>query len=166
MEQEVQQTLQDHPTPRECPPSRLFVLPYAQPYVLQWRHSSRRRAIQATVQQRFWWPLMAADTRKFVAVCSVCTHSKFSDRAPAGLLHPLPIPSHPYSHIAMDFDTDLPPSEGSTTILTILDRFSKAIHFVPLVTLPSALETTNLLILNVFASMVSPRTFCQTRVPS
>uniref|UniRef100_A0A8C5MLT5 Uncharacterized protein n=1 Tax=Leptobrachium leishanense TaxID=445787 RepID=A0A8C5MLT5_9ANUR len=38
----------------------------------------------------------------------------------------------------MDFIVDLPPSEGNTTILTVIDRFSKMAHFVPLKKLPSS----------------------------
>lgn len=40
------------------------------------------------------------------------------------------------SHIAMDFVTGVPLSEVSTTILKIIDRFSKAVHFVPLCKFP------------------------------
>ena len=50
----------------------------------------------------------------------------------------------------MDFVTGLPPSDGNTVVLTIIDCFSKAVHFVPLSKLPSALETANLLVLQVF----------------
>lgn len=50
----------------------------------------------------------------------------------------------------MDFVTGLPPSEGNTTILTIVDSFSKAVHFLPLPKPPSALETANFLVQNVF----------------
>lgn len=53
-------------------------------------------------------------------------------------------------HIAVDFVTGLPPSDGNTTILTIIDRFSKSIHFVSLPKLLSALETTILLIRHIF----------------
>lgn len=50
----------------------------------------------------------------------------------------------------MDFVTGLPPSEGNTTILTVVERFAKAVHFIPLPKLPSALETADLLVLHVF----------------
>lgn len=43
-------------------------------------------------------------------------------------------------------------SEGNTVILTIIDQFSKAVHFVPLPKLPSASETTN-----SYPCLLSPR---------
>lgn len=55
-----------------------------------------------------------------------------------------------WSHIAVDFVTGLPSSSGNTTILTIIDRFSKAAHFVALTKLPTALETAQLLTQHVF----------------
>ena len=50
----------------------------------------------------------------------------------------------------MDFVTGLPPSKGNTTILTVVDRFSKMAHFVPLTKLPSAKETAEQVLLHVF----------------
>ncbi|KAI2647040.1 Transposon Tf2-6 polyprotein [Labeo rohita] len=44
----------------------------------------------------------------------------------------------------------LPPSRGFTVILTVVDRFSKAVHFVPLPKLPSAKETAQLVIDHIF----------------
>lgn len=98
---------------------------------------------------------MVADTRAFVSTCSVCALGKSSHGPPAGMLCPLPIPGRPWSHIALDFVTGLPQSQGNTTILTIVDRFSKAVHFVALPKLPTAHETAGrgpaeLLVLHVF----------------
>ncbi len=76
--------------------------------------------------------------------------SKSSHQLPAGLLQPLPIPQRPWSHIAIDFNTDLPLSRGHTTILTVIDRFSKACRLIPLPKLPTALETTGSLCDHVF----------------
>lgn len=70
--------------------------------------------------------------------------------APADLLQPLPVPSCPWSHIALDFVTGLPPSQGNSVILTAVGRISKAVHFVALAKLPSAKETADLLMANVF----------------
>lgn len=103
---------------------------------------------QALIQQHFWWPSKASDVR--TTACTVCAYNKSSQRPPAGLLQPLPIPLRPWSHIVVDFITGLPPSEENGTILTIVDCFSKAAHFIPLPKLPTALETGNLLITHVF----------------
>lgn len=69
---------------------------------------------------------------------------------PSGLLQPLPIPPRPWSHIALDFVTGLPPSEVNDTVLRVVDHFSKAVHFVSLPKLPTTLETANLLVQHVF----------------
>ncbi len=61
-----------------------------------------------------------------------------SHRSPQGLLHPLSIPHRPWSHLSMDFITGLPLSQGNTTILVVVDRFSKAARFIPQPKLPTA----------------------------
>uniref|UniRef100_A0A4W6DDB3 Integrase catalytic domain-containing protein n=1 Tax=Lates calcarifer TaxID=8187 RepID=A0A4W6DDB3_LATCA len=92
---------------------------------------------------------MKGDIVEFVAACPVCSSNKTSRQPPHGLLHPLPVPKRPWSDISMDFVTGLPPSEGNTTILTIVDRFSKMVHFVPMSKLPSAKETAEAVLYNV-----------------
>lgn len=93
---------------------------------------------------------MARDIREFVLACPVCAVIKNSNRPPVGLLRPLPTPSRPWSHIAMDFVTGLPTSCGNTVVLTVVDRFSKAVHFIPLPKLPSARETAAIVLDHVF----------------
>ena len=82
-----------------------------------------------------------------------------------GSFRPLPIPSHPWSHIAMDFVTGLPPSNSNTAVLTIVDRFSKAAHFIALPKLPSARETANLVTLHVFRLHGIPSDIVSDRSP-
>ncbi len=171
VEREVQEALRNQPAPDGCPPGRLFVPESVRSSVLNWGHASRiachpgvHRTL-ALVQQCFWWPSMATDVRTFVAACTVCARNKSSHRSPAGLLQPLPIPPRPWSHIAVDFVTGLPPSEGNDTILTIVDHFSKAVHFVPLPKLPSALETANLLVTHVFRLHGIPQDIVSDRGP-
>lgn len=81
---------------------------------------------------------MTQDVRDFISACPVCTQGKSSLQPPAGLLNPLPTPRRPWSHIAVDFVTALPTSDGNTTLLTVVDHFSKAVHFVPLSKVQSA----------------------------
>ncbi len=147
IEQQVKRALACVTIPQECPAGRLFVPRSVRPAVLRWSHASKLvvhpgiRGTLATIRQRFWWPALARDVRHFVICCPVCTQSKSSNSPPAGLLRPLPIPSHPWSHITLDFVTGLPPSAGNTVVLTVVDRFSKAARFIPLPKLPAAKET-------------------------
>ena len=94
-------------------------------------------------------PLEVMFVPLFQPVLSV--HGVRTPRNPtSGLLKPLPIPRRPWSHIALDFVTGLPPSDGNTTILTVVDRFSKSVHLVPLPKIPSAKRTASLVMLHVF----------------
>lgn len=57
---------------------------------------------------------------------------KPSNKKPAGLLMPLPVPSETWKDITMDFITELPKVEGKTVIMVVVDRLSKYAHFSPL----------------------------------
>lgn len=61
------------------------------------------------------------------------------------LLQPLPIPQRPWSHLSVDFVTDLPPPKDFTTILVITDRFSKSCCLISLKGLPTVMETAHAL---------------------
>lgn len=66
-----------------------------------------------------------------------------------GLLEPLPIPCQPWSHVAMDFLTDLPESQGFTTVMVVIDRFSKACELI-MKGVPTAIETAQAIFQNIF----------------
>lgn len=156
VEQQVLEALRNQPGPSACPADRLFVPEDLRSQVLQWGHNSRLACHPGSTRtcnqllQRFWWPSLRRDVREFIRACPTCNQNKSSNQPPAGLLQPLPVPSRPWSHISLDFITGLPPSDGMTVILTIVDRFSKMAHFVPLPKLPSAKETAQVTLDNVF----------------
>ncbi|KAK2912287.1 hypothetical protein Q8A73_006400 [Channa argus] len=172
---EIQRTVrtaqQQEPNPGTGPPGLLFVPSRVRSQVLQWAHCSKfschpgaDRSIHL-LRRHFWWPSLVKDTREFVAACATCARGKTPKKPPDGLLQPLPIPSRPWSHIALDFVTGLPPSHGNTTVLTIIDRFSKAVHFVPLPKLPTATETAELLTQHVLRLHGIPRDIVLDRGP-
>lgn len=53
-------------------------------------------------------------------------------------------------NVAKDFITDLPLSNEFTTVLVIIDRFSKACRLIPMKGLPTAMETTLALFRHVY----------------
>ncbi|KAM9452535.1 uncharacterized protein ACWYII_047030 [Salvelinus alpinus] len=120
IERQVKQALTHTASPRACPSNLLFVPVSIRLAVLQWAHSAKLaghpgvRGTLASIRQRFWWPTQERDTRRFVAACSDCAQTKSGNSPPAGRLRPLPIPSRPWSQIALDFITDLPSSAGRT----------------------------------------------------
>ncbi len=105
--------------------------------------SSGHPGIAATLQllnNRFWWPTLQAETIAFLRNCPTCNTSTASISSTACWSpSTTAIPQCPWSHIAIDFVTDLPVSQGNTTILMVIDRFSKACRLIPLPKLPTAL---------------------------
>ena len=142
--------------PEGGPANRLFVPDSVLSQVLEWAHSSRlichpgTRRTLAFLRQRFLWPTMVPDVSAFVTPWMVCTQSKTMRQAPSRLLQPLSVLHRPWSHISLDFVTGLPLSYGNTTILTVVVRFSKAAHFIPLPKSPSAKKTAQLMVQHVF----------------
>lgn len=92
---------------------------------------------------------MTQDVQEYVNACPTCTRNKCSTRAATRLLNPLPIPRCPWSHVSLDFVIGLPDSGGHSVDLTVVDRFSKMVHFIPLPKLPSAKETAEAFLRNV-----------------
>ncbi|WVZ48907.1 hypothetical protein U9M48_000301 [Paspalum notatum var. saurae] len=68
----------------------------------------------------------------YVRSCRVCQQNKSECLKPGGLLQPLEVPSAVWTGIAMDFVEALPRIHGKLVILTVVDRFSKFAHFIPL----------------------------------
>lgn len=80
------------------------------------------------------------------SVCAVATTPR---HLPEGKLVPLPIPERPWSHIGIDFMTDLPPSNAMNCVFIVADRFSKACKLIPLKGLSTAFEAAEALFTHV-----------------
>ena len=95
----------------------------------------------------------------------MCARNKGSNRPPSGLLQPLEVHGRPWSYIALDFVTGLPSSQGKTTILTIINCFSKAANFIPLDKVLSSSETADLLVKHVVSLHGIPSEVVSDRGP-
>ncbi|GBG78000.1 hypothetical protein CBR_g25933 [Chara braunii] len=93
----------------------------------------------ANLVQRFWWPGMFDDAKKYVETCQVCQRDKPRAQAPLGLLKPLPIPVGPGQSVSTDFmDTLVTSKSGKRHIFVIIDRFTK---YARLVAMPETART-------------------------
>uniref|UniRef100_A0AAZ3QS83 Gypsy retrotransposon integrase-like protein 1 n=1 Tax=Oncorhynchus tshawytscha TaxID=74940 RepID=A0AAZ3QS83_ONCTS len=157
------------PAPPNCPVGTKYVPRVVRDKLIRWAHtlpSSGHPGIKRTVQSlrgRYWWPTLAKDVRFYVSSCSVCAQSKAPRHLARGKLQPLPVPQRPWTHLSVDFLTDLPPSQGSTTILVVVDRFSKSCRLIPLPGLPTALQTA--LFTHVFRHYGVPEDIVSDRGP-
>ena len=102
------------------------------------------------ISKNFWWKTLRGDARRFVNSCDICQRNKNNNHKPYGLLQPLAIPEKQWSSILLNFITDLPNSNNYTIILTVVDRLSKMGYFIPLKNLPSAEETSKMILDNIF----------------
>lgn len=171
IEEQVRRANQGVEIPPEVPHNRLFVTPDLRGPVITWAHASlvschpgSRRTL-SRVRERFWWPGMRDDVNEYVSACPVCEQNKSRNAPSAGLLRPLPVPQRPWSDISLDFVTGLPLSEGNTVVMTVVDRFSKMVRFVPLPKLPSAKETAEALLNHVCRVFGFPRNVLSDRGP-
>ncbi len=157
--------------PPGCPPDHQYVPRIQRTPLIHSTHTSLgtgHPGVNTTLsllKDRFWWPNMARYVRRFMQGCPDCAISRSSRHLPAGKLHPLPIPNRPWSHLGVDFITDLPVSDGHTCILVIIDRFSKFCRLIPLTGLPTALQTAELLFNRVFRYYGIPEDIVSDRGP-
>ncbi|GBG71101.1 hypothetical protein CBR_g8400 [Chara braunii] len=97
----------------------------------------------ANLVQRFWWPGMIEDAKKYVETCQVCQRDKPRTQAPLGLLKPLPIPAGPGQSVSMDFmDTLVTSRSGKRHIFVIIDRFTK---YARLIAMPETARTEHVI---------------------
>ncbi|KAK3552136.1 hypothetical protein QTP86_001687 [Hemibagrus guttatus] len=127
-------------------------------------HPGIRRSTQLT-RRRFWWPSLGSDVEGYVCACSTCAQARTSRHLLEGLLEPLPIPRCPWSHLSVDFLTDLPDSGGFTTIMVVVDRFSKGRKLIPLKGLPTAMQLAEAMFQHVFRNFSLPEDIVSDRGP-
>jgi hypothetical protein len=104
------------------------------PAILTAAHGMGHEGIEKTLhllRQDFFIPGAAA-VKEHVQACVTCQRNKVEHLHPVGLLQPLEVLSTIWSHIAMDFIEGFSRVNGKSVILTVVDRFSKYAHFVPL----------------------------------
>lgn len=97
----------------------------------------------------YYWPDLRRSVCDFVAKCRSRQTTKPFNRAPQGLLQPLPIPSKIWHSVSLDFITGMPPPNDKMTILVVVDRLTKHGHFSTMGTHFTPPQVTEILIRDV-----------------
>ncbi|WVZ93896.1 hypothetical protein U9M48_039848 [Paspalum notatum var. saurae] len=116
------------------------------------------------LKQKFWWTRMKREIAKYVSECDVCQRIKADHLKPAGMLQPLEVPAWKWENVHMDFIVGLPLTQkGYDSIWVVIDRFTKAAHFLPVKTTYRAKQYAELYISRVLALHGDPQTITSDR---
>ena len=110
--------------------------------IISWHHDdplARHFGIDKTkdlVGRKYYWPSLRKDIEAYVKGCDVCLGSKAVRHKPYGDLQSLPVPTHRWKDLSMDFVTGLPIStdwkgDSYDSILVIVDWLTKMVHYEP-----------------------------------
>jgi hypothetical protein len=95
-------------------------------------HNDKHEGIQRTLHHDFHAPNLRSTVLDFIRGCLTCQRYKTEHLLPGGLLLPLPMPPMVWADVALNFIEGLPKVGCRSVILTVVDRFSKYRHFIPL----------------------------------
>ena len=137
--------------------------------LLQHFHTSAiggHSGFEATMKRIFsvvYWKGLKKSVKQFVRECTTCQRCKYDTTTYPGLLQPLPIPGRLWSDISMDFIEGLPKSNGNEVILVVVDRLSKAAHFIAMAHPYTALMVAQLFMDTVFKLYEVPSSIVSDR---
>ena len=86
--------------------------------------------------QKYFWLSLRHNVKAYVKDCDVCLRSKAVRHKPYDDLQSLPVPTHWWKDLLMDFVTGLPIStnwkgDSYDSILVIVDRLTRMVYYKP-----------------------------------
>ncbi len=92
---------------------------------------------QAYIARKYYWPTLCRNVEAYVTGCDVCLASKAVTYMLYDNLQSLPVPTHRWKDLSMDFVTGLSVSthwKGDIydSILVIVDQLTKIVHYEPI----------------------------------
>lgn len=107
---------------------------------------------------------MARDVKDHVLVCDTCQRTKASRQKGAGLLQPLPVPTHPWQHISMDFMTGLSQTASQhDAMLVFVDRCTKMVWIAACMETCTAVQAADLFLQHVYRNHGLPESIISDR---
>ena len=92
------------------------------------------KKIRELIARKYYWPTLRRDVKDYVRGCDICLASKAVRYKPYDNLQFLPICTHYWKNLSIDFVTSLPiltDWKGDTydSILVIVDRLTKMVYY-------------------------------------
>lgn len=130
-----------------------------------WYGHPGSRKMSSILRRHYAWPNDAKDVKSYVRACPKCIANKPVRTKAQGLLKPLQLASMPFQSVTMDRITHLPESKGFTSILVMVDRFSKFGIFLPVLENFNASDLAETFIAEVVMRFGSPKEVISDRGP-
>ncbi|MBW0537520.1 hypothetical protein O181_077235 [Austropuccinia psidii MF-1] len=143
--------------------------PTIQLNILQKRHDSPlgghpgQEKTLKLVKRDFHWSGMTQFIKDYVSSCQHYSRNKNIHHKNFGFLKPLPITNCPWIHLSMNFITQLPLSNSFDSILVIVDRFSKMVVSIPIMSSITSSDLAHLFIKNIFSKNFLPSSIVSDR---
>ena len=93
-------------------------------------HQGTRRT-RALLAERFVWPKMSADVKKWVSECDDCSKAKVQMHVKTPFTK-FPVPEKRFTNVHVDVVGPLPESNGHRYLLTVVDRLSRCPQAIPM----------------------------------
>ena len=125
-------------------------------------------AMSKKVLKHLWWPTIHRDVRQYIRRCQTCQAAKVNTHPTAPPITPHDVASNPFpfKQVSVDLVTDLPPTRGCDSILTIVDQgLTKAAFFLPTNKTASSAEIANLYHNTVYPNYGIPNAVISDRGP-
>jgi hypothetical protein len=101
-------------------------------YLYKFSMHPRSNKMYHDLRSLYWWTRMKREIAKYVSECDTCQRIKASHFKTLGTLQPLLILSWKWEDINMNFIVGLPnTSRHHDSIWEIIERLTKAVHFLP-----------------------------------
>lgn len=108
------------------------------------------RRLKQKISEFYYFPHSSSIVDNYVKACTTCRMVKPRNHLPLGHLGSTDSPTGRWLHIQIDLVTGFPTCNGFDAVLTVIDKFSSRVHFIPTNTTLNTTELLDLLTSRIF----------------